>query len=586
MATAVDTGPEKSNSKEQILPSIAATNADADSPITALPVGPQNASPTPKKSWAFKVTILSLCLVSLVVTLDATSIAIALPKIANELKTSEYVWMANCFVLSQTVVQPPCAQLCNIFGRRWPMILSLTLFAIGSGIAGGARNVGALIAGRTIQGAGSGGLNLLSELIICDLVPLRERSKYFGMVLSVGALGTILGPPIGGVIAQRDWRWIFYLNVPVAGLVILVMFFFLRLKHVREPSIRRALLRIDWIGSFLFIGATSSFLFGLISGGTSPQYAWSSFRVIVPIVLGIVGWIVFYIFETSRFCLEPSVPSHLFRTRNSSAGFYITFTSSMLMVWVAYFWPVYFQSLHSASTQQAGTNILPYVAFLIPVSVVAGVALTRFGQYLPFHFAGFALCALGLGLNTLLTQHTNTATWATFQAINGIGLAMLFPSILPAILAALPESSAATATGFFSFLRSFGLVWGITIPALIFNNEFDRLAAQRIDDPVLRAKLANGNAYESVGAETSLVKGLEEGSREQVVDVYTRALRMVWIVAVAFAVSGFLSVFVERNIPLRTSLDTEFGLDEGGGKETADVVREKKSEGRTNDSLA
>ncbi|KAI3391107.1 hypothetical protein diail_7958 [Diaporthe ilicicola] len=167
----------------------------------------------PSKSLEFWLVIVSLCLIAFTASLDGSIIAIALPHISTSLGIDDkYVEVANCFVFAQTVVQPGIAQLCNIFGRRWPMIIATCIFALGSGIAGGANNTAIMIAGRTVQGLGSGGIMLLVELIVCDMVPLRERGKYLGIVLSTAALGSIVGPVVGGALSERDWRWCFYLN--------------------------------------------------------------------------------------------------------------------------------------------------------------------------------------------------------------------------------------------------------------------------------------------------------------------------------------------------------------------------------------
>jgi MFS family permease len=155
------------------------------------------------------------------VSLDGSIIAIALPHISSSLRIiDKYIEVANCFVFAQTVVPPGIAQLCNIFGRRWPIIITTCIFALGSGIAGGADNTATMIAGRTVQGLGSVGIMLLVELIVCDMVSLRERGRYLRIVLRTASLGSIVGPVVGGALAQKDWRWCFYLNLPICAVVI------------------------------------------------------------------------------------------------------------------------------------------------------------------------------------------------------------------------------------------------------------------------------------------------------------------------------------------------------------------------------
>lgn len=167
------------------------------------PKGDEETSPLATKSWRFYLILVSLTFLSFVAFLDGSIIAIALPKITSELSAANnYVWIANSFLVAQTVVQPLCAQLCNIFGRRMPTIISISIFAIGSGIAGGANDSSMLIAGRTVQGLGSGGIMVLIELIVCDIVPLRERGKYLGIVLSSSAVGAIIGPVVSDILRK------------------------------------------------------------------------------------------------------------------------------------------------------------------------------------------------------------------------------------------------------------------------------------------------------------------------------------------------------------------------------------------------
>lgn len=534
---------------------------------------PSELPPRNEKPWRFYIILISLSFITFIASLDGSIIAIALPQISIELSAAnQYVWIANSFLIAQTVVQPPCAQLCNIFGRRTPILIALVIFAVGSSIAGAASNSAMLIAGRTVQGAGSGGLMMLVELIICDLVPVRERGKYLGMVMSTSAIGAITGPVVGGALAVVDWRWIFYMNIPISGVIIVVMLVFLRLKHEKAASWKEALVRVDWIGNFVFISALCSLLIGIVSGGV--VLPWSSWRVILPIVIGVCGWIAFHVYESMppKFCLEPSVPSRIFGNRTSAAAFYIDFISSVLLQWVCFFWPVYFQGIREMTPLRAGINFIPFEAFLIVTAVAAGGILSKFGYYRPMHFLGFCFSMMGPGLNTMLSRSTPKAVWVVFQMIDAIGRGLLLPTVLPAIMASLPDSDTAAATGMYSFLRSFGFVWGVTIPGTIFNAQFDRHAS-RISDLKVHQDLGRGRAYQSVSG--SYIKALPPTVQKEVLSVYQDALKAVWVAAVAFGATGFVAVAIEKHIHLRTELKTNYGLEEEqrGGKQEEQCVQ-------------
>ncbi|KAI0102206.1 MFS general substrate transporter [Nemania sp. FL0031] len=545
-------------------------------PTTMSSSAPENVEPTqeaPRKSFVFWLIIASLCIVAFTSSLDGSILAIALPQISTSLQIGDkYVEVANCFLFAQTVVQPGIAQLCNIFGRRWPMIITVAIFALGSGIAGGTKNTATIIAGRTVQGLGSGGIFLLVELIVCDLVPLRERGKYLGIVLSTAALGSIVGPVVGGALADVNWRWCFYLNLPICALVLPILFLFLRIKH-RDPQWKDVIVQVDWIGNLVFIGSISSLLVGLTFGGT--VYPWSSWRSIVPIVVGVAGWASFHAYEYYIRDANPCLPPHIFGNRTSNAALSMIFVTSMLLQWVCLFWPVYFLAIRGASLTQTGVNFLPYMFLLIPGSAIAGLVLSKTGRYRHLHAVGFVLSTLGPGPNTLLGINTPAGGWAVLQIVDALGRAFILPTTLPAVLASLPERDVAAATGVYSFLRSFGYVWGATIPGIIFNNRFDQLS-YRISDPTVREMLADGRAYQLTSG--AYLKTLEPNIRSEVLDVYLQALKVVWYGAMGFGASGLIAVAVEKHVPLRTNLESAYGIEDKKETEVEDSVKTKKVE--------
>lgn len=367
--------------------------------------GPQDISEdetiTAKHDLSFYMIMFSLAVVVFFSAMDATIIVTAFPTISRELHGGDkYAWIANCFALASTTVQPLIGQLANIFGRRNPMLISVSLFALGSGIAGGATNIAMLIAGRTLMGIGSGGIMVLTELIICDLVSLRERGKYLGLILGGSGLGVPLGPVIGGALAQANWRWVFYINLPVCAVTLALLVVFLQLRHTPEASWKLAFARIDYFGSFLFISSITSILLGLILGGT--VFPWSSWRVVLPLVLGVAGWALFHVFEYSSWCKEPIIPPHIFGNSTTSTALILNLISGMLLEWTTFFLPVYFMGVLTTSPLKAGVDILPFTLFVVPCSVVSGALITIYGTYRPIHWTGFAIGAIAYGLLSVL----------------------------------------------------------------------------------------------------------------------------------------------------------------------------------------
>ncbi|KAH7072743.1 major facilitator superfamily domain-containing protein [Paraphoma chrysanthemicola] len=502
-----------------------------------------------KKSLRFWGTFSALCLLSFISALDVSIIMTALPTITSSIGgSSQYIWIANSFVVASSIPQPLFGQLANVLGRRDPFIASVALFALGSGIAGGATNVGMLIAGRTIQGVGAGGIYVLLDIVCCDLVPLRQRGKYLGLMFSWSGVAAGLGPVVGGALAEKDWRWIFYMNIPICGVALAMVLVFMRLgKHTEKQE-------IDWLGNGIFVPSVLAVLLGLVMGGI--EHPWSSWRVVVPLVLGFVGWIAFHVQQ--HFTKYPSVPERLFSNRTSAVCFALTFLSSICVQASGYFLPIFFQAVLGTTPVRSGVNFLPFALGTLVFAVVAGVLMEKTGTYKPLHAASFAIAAIGFGLLTLLDE--STVKWAIFQLILGGGLGLTLSTLLPGIMAGLPESDVASSTATYSFIRTFGYIWGVTIASIVFNGVFNHHLPQ-ISSPELRAQLRDGQAYGFASQAHRLRNTIPPEVWSEVVDVYRKSLQVIWYVGAGICVVCFCLVWVEKSIPLRKELDTQYGIE-------------------------
>lgn len=226
--------------------------------------------------WRFWAIFPGLCIGGMLSALDSTILSTVLPTIAKELNSEEmYVWAINGYFVSQTAVQPLYGQLADIFGRRWPMIVSVALFALGSDICGGASSSDMLIAARVVQGLGGGGINVMTEIIVADLVPLRERQQIRGIVFTAFAVGTFIGPVVGGAIVDHtSWRWVFYINLPLCGITLVLMLLFLHVKYGRQSTVIAKLKRVDFAGNAILIASVISILLSLTWAGTT--HPWKS----------------------------------------------------------------------------------------------------------------------------------------------------------------------------------------------------------------------------------------------------------------------------------------------------------------------
>ncbi|KAI1255003.1 hypothetical protein MGN70_003066 [Eutypa lata] len=511
------------------------------------------------RNYRFWSIIIALCTMMLLGSLENTVIVTSLPVIVDELKLGRnYIWVTNIFFLTCAAVQPLFGQLSNLFGRRSLALAIVAVYTLGSGISGGANSQAMLIAGRAIQGAGSGGMTMITSVIVSDLVPLRDRGYFQAILAMTYGIGMAIGPAIGGVIVQNTtWRWVFYINLPIGGLSLVLLWMFLRVNWDRETAVWEKLKRIDIIGNILLIGSTVSVLIALTWAGAI--HPWSSPMVIIPLVFGILGLLAFGWFEGSKLASEPVMPLRLFANRTSAVIYVNTFLVSMLNYWIFFFLPIYFQSVKLSTPTWSGVQILPITLIAIPGAAIGAIVLSRWGRFKLLHIIGFALLTAGIGSLSVLNKDSGTAKWVCLQVLPSIGAGMVLDTLLPAFQAGVAESDAAAVTASWTFVRSFGNIWGVAIPAAVFNTYSSRFAEDVADLPA-KDHLQNGNSYAS--ATKAFVEGLSEPTRSQVIDVFTRALHQVFLVSIAFGGLAFLLSFMEREVKLRTELVTKFGLED------------------------
>ncbi|GAW16653.1 hypothetical protein ANO14919_060890 [Xylariales sp. No.14919] len=505
-----------------------------------------------------------LALTSLLTSLEATVTSTVLPAIISDLGGGDnYIWVANAYFLALASLQPMFGQLANVFGRRWPMIFSAAAFILGSGICGGATNIATIIAGRAIQGIGGSGISVLCETIICDLVPLRERGNYMAIMFGMISVGAALGPLFGGLlVTYSTWRWAFYLALPIGGPALVLLYVFLHVNYDKSQTLATRISNLDWLGNTVFVGASTSVLIALSWAGG--EYPWSSYEVLVPLVVGAVALAAFVALEATRFVANPMVPLHLFANPITAVVFLLTFLHGIVTMWAFYFFPVYFQGVLGATPYRSGIMLLPTILALIPAVIIGGLLLTKFGRYKPILVVALAFIVIGFGLFSLLDENASTGAWVGFQIIESVGTGLAIPALLPALLAPLTDKDTALATGTWAFMRSFGITWGVAIAGTVFSSRAAQLAGSGAisSDAAVAAAFTAGGAYEAATAQ--FLESLSAETRAQVVMVQSSALRLSWQVGIAFGALGFVAAAVMKEVPLRKELDSEFGMTEKG----------------------
>lgn len=516
----------------------------------------EGATSSSDRGWRFWAIFPGLGLAAALTALDTTVLSTTLPTIVESLDSNAlFIWLLNAYTLSWTVVQPFYGQAANIFGRKVVIVAAIVIFMLGSGICAGANSTVMMIAGRVIQGIGAGCISVLPSLIVCDLVPQRERQKFIGLLYAAFAIGTDLGPIIGGTLVDEiGWRWVFWINIPIAGFALVLLVIFLRVEHNRSPDIMHQVLQLDFAGNLILIASVSSMLIALSSAGN--QYDWNSWHTVIPLLLGFLGLILFIAYENSRWCKSPTMPLRLFSNQTSFIGYLLTFLHGILLYWIVFFLPVYFQAVLEVSPRQSGIDILPTMVPLVPFGILGGLIISRNGHYKLNQIVGFTFMLTAICCFTTLDETTSQAKSVGFQLVYSIGTGLLMTAALPAIQAPLDESDVASATATWGFVQSLGYVLGSSIPASIFSTKFDQLLP-RINDMSVQEQLSHGGAYEHAAKNfTSSLTGMV---KEQVITIYVLSLKLVWQVCIAFALVSLLAALCLKEVKLRETLETKFG---------------------------
>ncbi|TGO66059.1 hypothetical protein BOTNAR_0069g00090 [Botryotinia narcissicola] len=525
-----------------------------------------------KPSTAFIFAFSSICLITLAAALDATSLSIALPIITAKLGGSaiEAFWSGTSFLLTSAVSQPVIAGLSHVFGRKELILSSALLFGIGSILAAVATNFTLMLVGRSVQGIGGGGILSLGEIVITDLVPLSVRGAYFGYMGGIWAIGSVGGPLMGGAFAENvSWRWIFWINIPliVSGAIAIILF--LKITSTLGNLLAKVK-RFDWLGSVVFISSAISFLIPITWGGV--MYAWDSWRVLFPLIIGVVGLIGFSFYEkrlSDRAFdsegellpgdnVEPIIRFSIFGTWSSISIYFQTMIHGMVLWSLLYYLPLYYEAVQGYSPIVSGVAILPETSFVAPMSVVVGVLVAKTGRYRWALWSGWSLATFGSGILYLLKPSTSIVQWVFINVPISIGTGMLFPALGLGIQAASRPQDAGHAAAFYSFDRVFGQAIGVAIGGVVFQNQIkEKLLAH----PLL-ASMATEYSKDAT-ALVKLIQNMDEGlERTQLKDAYADSLKMIWIVMCALSGAALVSSLFVKGYSLEVEHKTLQGLKE------------------------
>ncbi|MGG6432641.1 MDR family MFS transporter [Anoxybacillus sp. D401a] len=502
------------------------------------------------------ILITGLLVAMLFGALDGTIVGTALPRIVGELGgLSMMAWLTTAYMLTSTTIVPIAGKLADLFGRKSIYVTGLVIFIIGSALCGMANTMTQLIIFRAIQGIGGGIMMPMAMIVIGDLFTGAERAKWQGVFGGVFGLASILGPQVGGwIVDSLNWRWVFYINLPVGILAIVLISLGLHNHRMAER------VKLDLGGMFTMVVAVVSLLLALTFGGD--KYDWLSWQIISLLASSVIFFSLFVFVE--RKAEEPIMPIHLLKNKTfvvlNSVGFFM----SVGMFGAIMFVPLFMQGIIGMSPSESGTMMFPMMFALIIASMIGGRLVQKIGVR-PQVIVGMVLVALGFFLLSTMDVHTNKWTAMSFMATLGFGLGFVNPVITLALQEVFPKSQLGIVTSSSQFFRQIGGTFGATLLGAIMNHRskdlleakflplLEQLPAQAhaLMDSFKQLVESNPQSVYSVILNPETLKKIPEQMQQMFVPVLKQtlvdALSDVFLYGLIFVGIGFIfAMFIGR----------------------------------------
>ncbi len=481
-----------------------------------------------------------LLVAMLLSSLDQTIFGTALPTIVGELNGVDHMlWVTTAYLVAATIMMPIYGKLGDLLGRKSIFIGALVVFLAGSIVGGLAQDMTWLIIGRAIQGMGGGGLMILSQAIIADVVPVRERSKYMGVMGAVFGVSSVAGPLLGGWFTESiGWRWAFWINIPLGIAAIVCAALFLKLPR------HSAKVTLDLWGIATMAVAVTSIILVTSWGGT--EYEWTSPVILILIAMA-VGASAAFVWAERR-ASEPIIPLELFISRN-----FVLATAAGLFIGVAMFgavayMPTYLQMVTGVSATNSGLLMVSMIAGVMLTAITTGVLASRTGRYKWMPITGMVLIALGLGLLSTLTPTTPLPVLLAYLFCLGMGVGFGMQILVLIVQNSFPDAIVGTATAANNFFREIGASMGGAVVGAMFTSRLTTLLAERLP--------AEGAGTSTNSLTPAAVNALPDTVREVIVGAYNDALTPVFALLVPMIAVGLIILVFIKEVPLRTTSQT------------------------------
>ncbi|MCD0442894.1 MFS transporter [Glycomyces sp. A-F 0318] len=479
------------------------------------------------------LVFVTILLGMLMAALDQTIVSTALPTIVADLGGAGHMaWVVTSYLLAEAIASAVVGKFGDMFGRKAVFQISAVVFVGGSALAGFSDDMVFLIAARAVQGLGAGGLMVTAMALIADVIPLRERGKYQGAMGAVFGVTTVLGPTLGGLFTDHlSWRWCFYVNVPIAVVMIAMAAAFVpRVRSAVRPV-------IDYMGLVLVAIGTSLLILALEWGGD--EYAWDSPTILGMFAGAVVALALFVVVE--RRAAEPILPMGLFANPVFTVCSVLSFIVGFAMLGAMTFLPTYLQYVDGVSATVSGYRTLPMVAGMLFTSILSGAVVSRTGRYKLFPIAGTAVMAAGLYLMSTMGPGTSVWLESLYMLVLGLGLGLAMQVLTIAVQNTVPYAQLGAATSGVTFFRTVGSTFGTAIFGTLFTNH---------STPLLASAYAESGIDPAAAAGPGALHELPEEVIAPVVQAYADSINFVFFWTVPVAALGFLVAWLLKERPL------------------------------------
>jgi EmrB/QacA subfamily drug resistance transporter len=506
--------------------------------MTTTTARPAPAVDLPRSKREIYTVMSGLMIAMLLAMLDNLVVGTAMPTIVGELGGLAHLsWVVTAYALATAVSTPVWAKLGDLYGRKGVFMASIVAFLAGSALTGLSQNMGELIGFRGVQGLGAGGLMVGAMAIIADLVPLRERGRYQGLMAAVMPLAFIGGPLLGGFLTDNfSWRWAFYINLPLGVLALIVVALTMHL-----PGRRAERVPIDWRGAGLLAAGLAALTLLCSWGGS--QYPWSSAPIIT---LGLVTAVALAAFvAVERRATEPVLSLALFRSRNFTAATTLTFLTGFAMFGAVTFLPQFQQNVQGASATSSGLQLLPLMGGMLATSLLGGQLVTRTGRYRGLLLAGSVLMTAGLALLATMSVTTGQLTTSVYMIVLGVGMGLLMQTTMLVVQNSVAQRDVGVASGAATLFRTIGGSIGVSLLGTLFAQQVQSALPDQTGGAPAGAPLTPG-----------MLEALPAPLREAYQAAITSGIHQVFLGGAAIAVIALIAAWAIREVPLRGSVTT------------------------------